>query len=170
VCYRSGRNFRQARRKVGYLLALLRALDIYRHVYPQIPALLMQIMSDSESRTWGSKMTDVTAVTDTQKSKGRSAISNGKLADGVDGRGREARRFRDVLDALVVQFDAIDEAALSLCRRAAGLAVWIEQQEALVAKGEPVDIGAMMTAGNSYRRMLRDLQASRRQRTRPDIT
>jgi hypothetical protein len=112
------------------------------------------------------KMTDVTVVFDMQKSKGRSRVTNGKLGDGVDGRGREARRFRDVLDALVVEFDAQAESELGLCRRAAGLAVWCESEEAKLARGESADVAGLVTAGNSIRRLRRDLSASKRARKR----
>ena len=99
--------------------------------------------------------------------KTRSRVSNGsRVLAGVDGRSKEARRYRDVMDGYIVQFDATEEAELSLCRRAAGLAVWLEQQESLVAKGAPIDIGAMTTASNAHRRLLRDLAASKRARQR----
>lgn len=95
----------------------------------------------------------------------RAAVSNGsRLLPDCDGRTRHARRLRDVLDALIEEFDACTEGKLSLCRRAAGLSVWLEQQEALIASGAAIDIAATTTATNSLRRLLSDLAGRRRRR------
>jgi hypothetical protein len=94
-------------------------------------------------------------------------VSNGSaVLPGVDGRSREARRYRDLLDSFVIEHNAMAEAELCLARRAAGLSVWLEQQEALAAKGKAIDIGAVTTATNSLRRLLDDLAASSRARGR----
>jgi hypothetical protein len=119
------------------------------------------------SKTRGAILSDITATVDSRNSKGRSAVTNGKrLFPGVDGRTREARRYRDVLDSLIVEYDAIAESDLGMCRRIAGLTVFCERIEAQLARGESADDGALVTAGNSIRRFRRDLAASRRTRQR----
>lgn len=112
-------------------------------------------------------MTDVSASTDTSKPTARSRVTNGSsLYADVDGRTAPARRFRDVLDNLAAQFGATTESDLALVRRAAGLAVMIEQGEARLARGEEIDAGAQITAINAQRRVLADLAASQRARKR----
>lgn len=105
-------------------------------------------------------------MTDTQKSKGRSAVTNGKrLLTGIDGRSKEARRHRDLLDSFAIEFNAVSESELSQCRLAADLQLQCELEAAKRLRGEPIDEGALVTAGNALRRHLRDLRASARRRS-----
>jgi hypothetical protein len=97
----------------------------------------------------------------------RSAVSNGKRTHVRPiGDSAWSRRHRDLLDGFICQFDATAEADLALCRRSAGLAAWLEQREAEIAQGEPVDIGTTTTAANTLRRLLSDLRASAGRRKR----
>lgn len=112
-------------------------------------------------------MTDRSAATSGGKHTARSAITNGSvLFDGVDGRSTSARRYRDVLDGLVAQFDCTSESDLALARRAAGLSIVLEEGEARIARSQPVDGSAHATLINAQRRILADLAASLRARRR----
>lgn len=104
---------------------------------------------------------------DTGSSEKRSRVSTGKiLLHGIDGRTREARRYRDVLDGLVVQFDIIDEFDLALARRYASMSVLSEVQEAKQARGEFADTERMIRAANTQRRIRNALEASYKARQR----
>ena len=112
-------------------------------------------------------MSDMALVSDGVPKKCRSAVSNGRRLF-VEGTGNTAwaRRHRDIVDALVAEFDATNESDLLLVRRAANLSLQLEQQELAAVRGESVDTGAMVTAGNALRRLLRDLRASWKARKR----
>ena len=92
----------------------------------------------------------------------RSRVSNGRelfLAE-VDGRSREARRYRDVYAGLMQHLggeDHTSEARRHLAKRAAALIVWAEMEEAKLAQGERLDVAAYTTAINALRRLLGDL-------------
>lgn len=99
------------------------------------------------------------------KATGRSRITNGSdVLPGIDGRTRIGRRFRDILDELVVEFDIAGESSMRLAREATHLSVWLEGEAARTARGESVDIGAVTTTTNSLRRLLSDLSASAHRR------
>jgi hypothetical protein len=74
----------------------------------------------------------------------RSAVSNGsRVLDGIDGRSREARRFRDVLGEIVSDLggaDRLSEGQRQLARRCAMLAVECEKIEAAGVAGEAIDL------------------------------
>ena len=119
---------------------------------------------------------DVTEITpeidddkaaDTGGGEKRSRVTTGRtLLHGIDGRTREARRYRDVLDGLVVQFDIIDESDLALARRYASMSVLSEVQEAKQARGESADTERMIRAANTQRRIRNALEASYKARQR----
>jgi hypothetical protein len=112
-------------------------------------------------------MTDATSVHDDAKACGRSRITNGKtVLDGVDGRSKAGRRFRDVLDQLIVEHDITTESDMLLARRAADLTAWLDDQASLRANGVASDVAASVTASNALRRILRDLAGSQRARRR----
>ena len=100
------------------------------------------------------------------KPTARSRISNGKelfLAD-VDGRSREARRYRDVYLALVAHLGGeahASETKRHLAKRASALIVWAEIEEARLATGETLDVQTYTTAVNTLRRLLGDLGLER---------
>jgi hypothetical protein len=74
----------------------------------------------------------------------RSRVSNGSaILDGIDGRSKEARRFRDVLGEIVSDLggaDRLSEGQRQLARRCAMLAVECEKIEALGVAGELIDL------------------------------
>ena len=59
------------------------------------------------------------------------------------------------------------EAKTIIARRAATLAVWCEDAESSMARGEDIDISEFTTATNALRRLLSDLGLERKAR---DIT
>src|SRR5262245_21989993 len=70
----------------------------------------------------------------------RSRVSAGRsVLPKIDGRTWEARRYRDVLDALTTQYDIDNEADLTLAKRVAGQTVFAEGEEAKQARGESYD-------------------------------
>jgi hypothetical protein len=75
----------------------------------------------------------------------RSRVTNhNALLPGVDGRSKAARRFRDIVAALVADQGGLDrcsEARLQLIRRFAAAAVMSEQMETRIAAGESIDVG-----------------------------
>ena len=102
----------------------------------------------------------------------RSRLTNRRelfLGD-VDGRSREARRFRDVYAALIAHMGGEDHASetkLHLAKRASALIVWAEVEEAKLATGEALDVQTYTTAVNALRRLLVDLGLERAAR---DVT
>ena len=93
----------------------------------------------------------------------KSRVTTGRrLLANADGRSATAKRYRDLLDAYMLEFNVTTEAGQTLARRAAGLACWLEQQEAVLAEGGTVDIAVMTTSTNSLRRLLADLRKMRR--------
>lgn len=74
----------------------------------------------------------------------QSRVTTGKhILPGVDGRSPLARRYRDVLSALVVDQGGIDrltEARVQLCRRFAASACIAEAMEADLVNGKQIDI------------------------------
>jgi hypothetical protein len=98
---------------------------------------------------------------DTGPGTTRNRVSSGKsLLHGIDGRTHEAKRYKDVLDALVVQYDIAEESDLGLARRYAHLSVFAEGEEAKQARGEPHDAERSIRAANTQRRIRNALEAS----------
>src|SRR5438477_12987956 len=92
----------------------------------------------------------------------RSRVTNGtRLLDGIDGRSPIARRFRDGLRGLLVEFDVTSEADQALVRQAAVLSILSEQLQAQMVRGEPVCAKTLTNLSGQLRRILADL----RQRT-----
>ena len=108
---------------------------------------------------------DSTAVA-TPSPTTRSRLTNGRdlfLGD-IDGRSREARRYRDVYVALVAHLggdDVVTEPRRHLAKRASALVVWCETEEAKLATSDDLDIGTYTTAINALRRLLGDLGLER---------
>jgi hypothetical protein len=104
---------------------------------------------------------------DTGPSSGRNRVSSGRsLLHGIDGRTHEAKRYKDILDALCIQYDVADESDLALARRYASLSVFTEAEEAKQARNEPADVERMIRAANAQRRIRNALEASHKQRKR----
>jgi hypothetical protein len=74
----------------------------------------------------------------------RSRITNGSaILEGIDGRSAPARRFRDVLAAIVSDLggaDHLSEGQRQIARRCAMLAVQCEQIEAAGVQGAAIDL------------------------------
>jgi hypothetical protein len=79
---------------------------------------------------------------------GRSRITNGRdVLPNVDGRSIIARRFRDIVSAMVADqggTDQCSESRIQLIRRFAAAAVLAEQMEAELARGKSIDIRESM--------------------------
>lgn len=107
-----------------------------------------------------------TTATPDAKACGRSRVTNGAelfLAH-IDGRSREARRFRDIYQAFVAHLGGeewITETRRHLAKRASALATWCEVEEAKLAMGGELDITAYTTSVNALRRLLVDLGLER---------
>ena len=114
---------------------------------------------------------DSTAVA-TPSPTTRSRLTNGRdlFLGEVDGRSREARRYRDVYAGLVAHLggdDVVTEPRRHLAKRASALIVWAEVEEANLATGETLDVQTYVTAVNALRRLLVDLGLERAAR---DVT
>jgi hypothetical protein len=78
----------------------------------------------------------------------RSAVTNGTqlfVVDTIDGRSKEARRFRDVLGQIMDDLggtDHLSEGQKQLARRAALMSVECEKLEAKAVAGEKIDLEA----------------------------
>ena len=76
----------------------------------------------------------------------RSRVTNGTalfVVDDADGRGPEARRFRDILSAVASDLGGrgdLSEVQRQLGRRFAALALSLELQEAALVSGQNVDL------------------------------
>ncbi|MDH3668010.1 MAG: hypothetical protein OEN23_13875 [Paracoccaceae bacterium] len=119
------------------------------------------------------KISHDSSVESVKKPTARSRVTNRKqtfLPD-VDGRTREARRYRDVYAGLVAHLggeNEITDAERHLAKRAASLVVWCEVEEGkLAAENGDFDIGPYVTGVNALRRILADLGLERRAR---DVT
>ncbi len=101
--------------------------------------------------------------------KGRSSLANGsKVLSEVDGRSVLARRYRDILDAIVIEYGLVNEADLALARALATQGVWLEAETARMARGEAHDSVMITRSLNAVRRLRRDLQSNaHRNRRRP---
>ncbi len=99
----------------------------------------------------------------------RAAVSNGSRlhAKGIDGRTRDARRFRDLnasfMDSLGGEA-ALSETNKALCRNAAALVVKAERMQAAIVKGEDVDAEELTRVSNCLSRTLGQLGVKRDRR------
>jgi hypothetical protein len=93
------------------------------------------------------------------KPMARSRITNGRqLLDGIDGRSAIARRLRDILRSLLVEFEITTEADELLVRQAAMLSVISEQLQAQMVRGEPICHKTLSNISGQLRRILSDLR------------
>jgi hypothetical protein len=87
----------------------------------------------------------------------RSRITNGKdLLPGIDGRSAAARRYRDIVGAILVDqggADLCSESRLQLIRRFAAAAVLAEQLEGRLANGEQIDVAEHATLSSTLVRL-----------------
>jgi hypothetical protein len=80
----------------------------------------------------------------------------------VDGRTREARRYRDLFKAFADEaggVETLSASAQQLIRRLAQVSIELELQESQRASGQAIDPVAFVTLVNSQRRLLKDLEA-----------
>ena len=89
-----------------------------------------------------------TATSEKRPSNIRSRVGNGSalfVDETVDGRSKEARRFRDVLAEIIGDLggaDYLSEGQRQLARRAALMAVECERMEGEAVSGKPIDLEA----------------------------
>jgi hypothetical protein len=98
------------------------------------------------------------ASAESRKSHGRSRITNGNgvLLPDIDGRSCIARRYRDVVSAILIDQGGADrcpESRTQLIRRFAAAAVLAEQLEARLANGEAIDIAEHATLSSTLVRL-----------------
>lgn len=87
------------------------------------------------------------------KPTARSCVTNGSglFLGAVDGRSREARRWRDLFRHYMVETDSRNE---QLCRQLASLVVRREALDSEVAAGKPVDIDLLLRLSSEIRRSM----------------
>jgi hypothetical protein len=100
----------------------------------------------------------------------RSATTNGnrQFAQGGDGRGAWVRRWRDLTELHIADLgpeSSLSEGQLSLCRRAATIEVQLEQMEAAMSLGDPVEFDVYNRGAGNLRRILETLGLQRVART-----
>ncbi|MGE4255923.1 MAG: hypothetical protein AB7E84_12065 [Xanthobacteraceae bacterium] len=87
------------------------------------------------------------------KAKGRSKTSNHQdYLPGLDGRSSAARRFRDLVNAFVIDQGGIEncsEIKFGLLRRLAAATVQSELLEARMVNGEQVDVATLCTLAST---------------------
>lgn len=88
-------------------------------------------------------------------------------ADGVDGRGKRARKFRQAVADLAKDFggeDGLSVAERELIQQAAILMVQAETMRTAVLKGDAIDSTDITRLGNSSARLLQAVAAMRGKR------
>lgn len=106
------------------------------------------------------------------KPRGRSRVSNGAalFVEPIDGRSRDARRFRDVLAEIVSDLggaDRLSEGQRQLARRCAMIAVECEKLEGKAVAGEEINLE---TYGQLTDRLGRAFQRLGLKRVARDVT
>lgn len=93
------------------------------------------------------------------------------MLDGVDGRSLMARRFREIAAGIEADLgNDLTEAERAIAARATTLAIWCEDAEAALARGDDFDVTTYSTAANAMRRLLADLGLGRRAKdVTPDL-
>lgn len=102
----------------------------------------------------------------------RSKISNRtRLLSNVDGRSREARRFRDLVASFASEIGSdLGEVEMGLVRQAAGLALRAEQLQEAIVRAEPVDNDELIRISGTSRRILALLADKAAKRKQPPPT
>lgn len=93
----------------------------------------------------------------------RSRVGNGSaVLPGIDGRSAQARRYRDLIEALTADLGTdLSEAERLQIRNAASLQLHCEELTARVVRGEAVDGEAITRASNAASRALSALKVKR---------
>lgn len=102
----------------------------------------------------------------------RSRVTNGRalFVEAIDGRSREARRFRDVLSEIVSDLggpDTLSEGQRQLARRASMLSVQCEVLEGQAVAGKAIDLEVFGKLTDRLGRTFQRLGLRRKQR---DVT
>lgn len=98
------------------------------------------------------------------KAQFKTRRGNGAMMlEGVDGRSLMARRFREIATAIESDMGGdLTEAQRAIAARAVTLAIWAEDAEAALARGDDFDVATYATAANAMRRLLADIGLERR--------
>jgi hypothetical protein len=103
----------------------------------------------------------------------RSRLSNGKeVLPDIDGRSAEARRFRDIANAVLADqggASACSESRLQLVRRFAASAMLAERLEAKVVSGHDIDIQEHALLCSTLCRLAQRIGLGRRLKTVPHL-
>jgi hypothetical protein len=103
-----------------------------------------------------------------RKPRARSRVTNGRdVLPNIDGRSTVARRFHDIVSAVIVDQGGIDrcsESRLQLIRRFAAAAVIAEQMESHLANGEEIDVSQHALLCSSLVRLAQRIGIDRRAR------
>jgi hypothetical protein len=90
-----------------------------------------------------------------------SRLTNRALPQGVDGRSAPARRYRDILHALVRDNPHMDTATEQMARRYAGLALTAECIERDLLQGKEVDHARLAQIAQTMTRLRNRLKGTR---------
>ena len=101
------------------------------------------------------------------KSRQRSRVTNGRdVLPDIDGRSVIARRYRDIVNAILVDQGGVDQCSESrskqLIRRFAAAAVIAEQMESRLANGEQIDIAEHAQLASTLVRIAQRIGINRR--------
>lgn len=100
-----------------------------------------------------------------RKASARSRVTNGKdLLPGIDGRSPAARRYHDVMQAVIADMGGVDrcsEARVALVRRFAAACVLAEQLEAKLVNGETIDVGEHALLSSTLTRLVQRIGLGR---------
>jgi hypothetical protein len=106
-----------------------------------------------------------------RKAMARSRVSNGReILPDIDGRSGIARRYRDIVSAILVDQGGVDrcsESRKQLIRRFAAAAVISEQMESRLANGEQINISEHAQLASTLVRIAQRIGINRRYK---DIT
>lgn len=98
----------------------------------------------------------------------RSRVGNGAdLLPGIDGRSASARRYKEVMLAIIADqggLDRISETRAQLIRRFVAASVLSEQLEARIIEGQPVDLAEHALLSSSLVRLAQRIGIDRRAR------
>lgn len=102
------------------------------------------------------------AIAITNKHANSKIGNNKSFLDGVDGRTKGARRYRELLARISLELASknrrpVQEHEMALLRRAVSLAMLSEQQDTRLANGEQVDGREYAAITNAFRRLLNDV-------------
>jgi hypothetical protein len=111
-------------------------------------------------------MPNASAVISQKSPTARSRVTNhGDLLPGIDGRSAQARRYRDILAALISDqggFAGMSEARAQMCRRFSALCVIAEERESQIVRGDAIEIQEFSTLCSTLVRLSSRLGIDRR--------